>query len=361
MTLSVTDPIGRALDRTKHLLFKPFNLGKWFVLGFCAFLANLGEGRAGFNYYGGGGSGGRSAPIPGPTGGPAAAPVAGGAPALPPTPFSWPWIQANLHWLVPVAIVALVLLVALSLLVLWLQSRGKFMFLDGIVRNRGAVVEPWREFRTLGNSVFWFKIVFGLLCSLAYAICGGIGVAIAWPDIRAEQFGPAAALALLVSVPLLLLLVCITIPVTLLLEDFVVPAMYLRRVRVMDAWRVAWPEAVRGRFWTITLFYLMKLALGIAMAILGMIAICATCCLGALPYLSSVLLLPLAVFSRCYTLCFLEQLGPPWQFFPVEGLYCARCGYNLWQNTSGVCPGCGTPIAPEHPPVVRPPGAPPGP
>jgi hypothetical protein len=44
MAISVTDPIGWALTRTGRMLFKPFDGRKWFVLGFCAWLANLGVG-----------------------------------------------------------------------------------------------------------------------------------------------------------------------------------------------------------------------------------------------------------------------------------------------------------------------------
>jgi len=51
MGLSVITPIGQSLERTKKILFDPFDIKKWFILGFCAWLAKLGEG------YGGGGSG----------------------------------------------------------------------------------------------------------------------------------------------------------------------------------------------------------------------------------------------------------------------------------------------------------------
>src|SRR5436309_4649074 len=42
--VSVTSPIEPALEWTKRLLFRPFDLGKWFTLGFCAWLAYLGQG-----------------------------------------------------------------------------------------------------------------------------------------------------------------------------------------------------------------------------------------------------------------------------------------------------------------------------
>jgi hypothetical protein len=54
-TVSVTVPLGQAIDRVKLVLFRPFDLGKWFVIGFCAWLAQLGETGFGGNFNFGGG------------------------------------------------------------------------------------------------------------------------------------------------------------------------------------------------------------------------------------------------------------------------------------------------------------------
>ena len=59
MDISVSAPIGNAVNRTVLILFKPFNLGKWFVLGFCAWLAYFGERGSVLSFnFGGGGTGG---------------------------------------------------------------------------------------------------------------------------------------------------------------------------------------------------------------------------------------------------------------------------------------------------------------
>ena len=71
------------------------------------------------------------------------------------------------------------------------------------------------------------------------------------------------------------------------------------------------------------LFYLLKVVMGVGFLILGMLTACLTCCLAALPYLSSVALLPAHVFFRSYSLYFLEELGvrvfpappPPFEAF----------------------------------------------
>ena len=41
MSISATDPIGLAMSRTGRMLFKPFDIKKWFVLGFAATLVAL--------------------------------------------------------------------------------------------------------------------------------------------------------------------------------------------------------------------------------------------------------------------------------------------------------------------------------
>jgi hypothetical protein len=293
MDLSVTDPIERAIDRTKWILFQPFDAGKWFALGFCAFLAHLGSG-GGFNAYNPAGRlHDRSASFQS---------IADTAQE---------WITAHLL-LVGILVATLVVL---GILAAWLQARGQFMFLDGVARNRSEVAAPWREFAQEGNRLFGFTLLYGLAVLVGIGLILGLGFAVALPDIRAEQFGGRAALALAIGLPLLLVFVLASAAVTILLRDFVVPAMYRRRIGVMEAWSTVRHEVLAGRLGTIILYFLMKMALAMGIGILAFLAICLTCCCAALPYLGTVILLPLFVFNRSYPLCFLEQLGRDWQFF----------------------------------------------
>jgi hypothetical protein len=302
MAISVTEPIGWALTRTGRMLFKPFEWRKWFVLGFCAWLANLGEGGgANFN-PGGGGRGGRSGGGPGPF-----------DPVL-------EWIREHVGLVILVAVVAFLVILAVSLVVMWLSSRGKFMFLDGVVRNRGAVVEPWHRFRTPGNSLFGFRVVFGLAALAVVLLIAGAGLAIAWPDVQAERFGAMAVAGILAGALLMMPFIAVLGIVFLLLEDFVVPVMYLRGVRTLAAWGILWREVLPGHVGKIVLFYLMRIVLGFGIAVVAIVATCFTCCLTIIPYLGTVILLPIFVFMRSYSVYFLQQFGPGWQFFPaVEG------------------------------------------
>ena len=294
MKISVIDPIPTAIERTKLILFQPFDLGKWFKLGFCAFLAMLGEGGGG---GGGGGQGGD-----GKSEGPEFDPV-------------WQWIQENLTFILSIAVALFVVGCLLGLLIIWLSSRGKFMFIDGIVHNRGAVVAPWREYQMEGNSLFWFRVVFGFCCFLLFVVLMAGCVLIAMPSIRSGEFGSSAVLALVIGIPLMILFVISAGLINMCLTHFVVPIMYLRRIGVMSAWSEFRHQILAGRIGTFILYFLFQIVIGIAIGILALVGTCLTCCLTIVPYLGTVILLPLFVFARSYHLYFLQQFGTEWHFF----------------------------------------------
>ena len=47
--IEIFKPFGEAFELMKKILFRPFDLKKWFVIGFTAWLANLGSGGS-FSY-----------------------------------------------------------------------------------------------------------------------------------------------------------------------------------------------------------------------------------------------------------------------------------------------------------------------
>lgn len=306
MSISVIDPVGWAIHRTQSMLFGPIQLEKWFTLGFCAFLAQLGSnGGGGFNGFSGGGGGGGG---PGPAGG------AGGEGA--PGDDMRRIMEALQENLTPIILgvsCLLVVGVAVGMLLTWLSSRGQFMFIDGVARNRGAVVEPWREYRAEGNSLFWFRFWFGLATVLAFFLAGGVCLLIAWPDIQAQRFGPMAAAAIAAFVASFLVLGVVSGCVRVFLLHFVAPMMYARRIPVGEGWREFGRVMLAGHKGTLVLYVLFQIVIGIGVGLIALVVTCLTCCLAALPYLSSVILLPLHVFGRSYSIYFLEQFGPEWQ------------------------------------------------
>ena len=151
------------------------------------------------------------------------------------------------------------------------------------------------------------------------------GVAVAWSDLWAWTLGPR--LAAIIGGGLLLMVWGLALMVVQwLTEDFVIPAMYIRGARVMEAWHIVWNEILKVHPGPVALFGLVHIVvaigLGIAALIYVVLAICVTCgiacCLFWLPYVGMVMLLPLPVFVRSFTLYFVQQFGPEWQAISAE-------------------------------------------
>ncbi len=319
--ISVIDPISPALERVKIILFKPFDIGKWFVIGFCAWLAYLGQG-------GGGGGGGPNFNF------------GRGFDQRDSQPFhqAKDFVFDNLHWIIPAVIAVAVLIIAIGVLITWLSSRGRFMFLHCVAQNNAEVKVPWRKFRRQANSLFLFRIVVGIISFIFFALFIGVMVFIAIIAARTNAHIGAPAI-----VGLILLSIIILIPVAiafaLLMKfkmDFVVQIMYLRAYTCTDAWREFWTllTSNKGRF---TLYILFQIVIGLAIGIIAgsvgclfaCLLICFTCgiagCLMILPpfsigfgYIMTVLLLPLSVFTRSYSLLYFRQFGPDFDVFIPE-------------------------------------------
>ena len=103
------------------------------------------------------------------------------------------------------------------------------------------------------------------------------------------------------------------------LHDFVVPIMYIRRVTVREAWLEFRDSFLSGHIGLFILYAIFQIVIGMAIGIIAALMICLTLCLAALPYLGSVILLPLTVFMRSYSLYFIEQFGSEWRVFSRGG------------------------------------------
>jgi hypothetical protein len=302
--ISVTAPVGQAIDRAKRMLFQPFNLGKWFVIGFCAWLAGLGE--SGGSFSGGGSSGGGGPP--------------GNDQSLPDLmDQAGHYVTENLYWIIPVAAALLVLGLLVGMLLTWLSSRGKFMFLYCVALDQAEVKRPWRELAREGNSLFWFRFVLGLMGMFLFLpLLAGILFVVGQMLYRGHAEETGVALAVGLGLVLLALGVCFWL-IHKFTMDFVVPIMFLRRTKCTVAWRefLGLLGANAGNF---TLYVLFQIVLAMAIGLVVVSAIVVTCCLAGclmvLPYLGTVVLLPVLVFERSYSLYYLAQFGPAYTVFP---------------------------------------------
>jgi len=301
--INVVEPVSPALEHVKRMLFRPFDPGKWFVIGFCAWLACLGE--TGSSFSGGncfGNHSGRSG-----------------------TDFRHALDQArdyllnNLDWIIPLAAFLIVVILGLVLLFLWLNSRGKFMFLHCVALDRAEVTGPWNQFATEANSLFWFRLGLGFTgMVLTLPMLGFIAVMILKMIYRGEP--DVGGIVTAIGLGLVLFLVAMVFGIIKKFTvDFVVPIMRLRRSRCLAAWKEFY-GLLAAHFWQFVLYVLFQIVLGMAIGALIVMVVLVTCCcagcLMALPYLGTVLLLPVLVFKRSYSLYFLAQFGPEYDVFP---------------------------------------------
>ncbi|MFA5239225.1 MAG: hypothetical protein WC476_05890 [Phycisphaerae bacterium] len=302
-SVSVIDPIGPAIEWVKVMLFRPFDLGKWFTIGFCAWLAYLcGGGGGGGQWNGMNKSPEQRAKM---TEGISAAKA---------------YILGNLGWIIPVAAAVVLLMITISLVVLWLNSRGKFMFLHCVAGNKSEVKVPWHKFKKHGNSLFLFRIVLSLigLAVVAVPVGGGVFLGIMMKT---------KAVAYAVAIPGIILCGLITIILVISLSlvrkftfDFVVPVMFLRTESCTAGWRefMTILSVNKARLALYILFQIViAMAIG-AMVLLGCCIGCCLCCVSALlfvPYIGTVILLPIFVFRQSYTIYYLRQFGPGFDVF----------------------------------------------
>jgi hypothetical protein len=303
MPIAYLEPFERAWERMKLALFRPFDLHKWFVVGFNAFLAGLAESR-----NGSGGARGRGdmtfrefLDLP---------------------DKAWAWLTSHPGWTIAIGILSVVV-IAVGIVLLWLSSRAKFMFLDNVVHNRAEIAKPWREFRKEGDSLFFWRLVFGIAAFIIFAAF------IVFFFVGARQlydagFGRRVPILFLAGMGLTFLVLLVIIGyISLFLNDFVVPIMARDRISTVAGWRrfltLLGHHPFRFIFYGLIIFVLYLLFV-VLVVFAGLI----TCCIGwlvlVIPYIGTVVTLPVWYTFRAFSLEFLAQFGPEYRLFPAPAI-----------------------------------------
>ena len=94
-----------------------------------------------------------------------------------------------------------------------------------------------------------------------------------------------------------------------LVAHFMVAIMYRRRCLAREGFRAA-VDLIRNYPGEITLYCLFWIALTIGTVFASCIVILATCCIALLPYIGTVVTLPIYVVLRAFGLRFIRQFGP---------------------------------------------------
>ncbi len=280
-----------AWSRMKTILFQPFDIEKWFVMGFAAWIAGLNSG-------GGGGGGGGGVQRNYSSGG-------GGE------EFSQFWHEYG-GIIIAIAIVAFIVIMALSIAFAWLHARGRFIFLDNVLRNRAAIAEPWKKYRTQGNSLFLWNLALGFIGLFIFLLGAVVCAPMIVPMFRSGEMAGLGIFGIVLASFLFLVFAVVMGFIEMLVNDFVVPIMLRHDLRIREAWS-RFGVILGSAFGSFVLYALMRMLIGLVVGTVIMLACFLTCCCLlialAIPYLGTVLLLPVLVFTRLIGIEFLRQFG----------------------------------------------------
>ena len=301
MQISYVEPLSRAWERMRRMLFAPFELGRWLVLGFSAWLARLASGGGGGGLVGDTGDGGN------------------GLSDLPSELDGLVDTIANHPVWMALALVGVLAAVAILIALLWVSSRGKLVFLDNVVHERAAIVEPWQRLGRLGNSLFWWRLGFAVIVlALVLAVLAAVLLPAAAASMGDTLRGLSIAAIVLGALALVLIAVAAFF-ILVLLEGFVIPIMVRFDLSAMAAWRTLLPWLKRFPGWFIA-YALVILLAATVFQVMVLILCLFTCCIVLIPYVGTVILLPVWVLYRSYSVEFLAQFHPDFDLFEAAAV-----------------------------------------
>ncbi len=330
--VSVRKVFGISWQRMKDILFHPFSLGKWFVLGFCAWVISLGgqSGGTGTNFnqsfrhtsrHGGGdaissfwthldqtlnGSNGTFTSRAAET-------------------FN---ISPSVIGIIIVVVIAGILLVlALTLLFTWLRFRFEFIFLDNLVFNQTNIVAPWKQFKPYANSVwgyYWLIVVAVTIINLFLSIpllLGGwqwLKRCAAAHDLIMPTGGEISSLIFL---GLIILLLNLAFWIWhFFMVNFQIPLMYRKQMLFKESAVALW-QIVKDNLGTFFRFWLLCILIDIVFILVLTIGGVLTCCilflLLIIPVINTTILLPYLAFKRYFGVDLLAALAPELSPYPV--------------------------------------------
>lgn len=256
--MDVVQGFGPAWERMAQVLFRPFELKKWLALGFISLIAYAGSGNFNVGNWGNNGGGNHDKSL-----------------SLLGTPDIVSVIGAS-----AAVIAAVVALVALGILWSWLASIFHMIYIDDITRNSGAVREPFARLKGLGTSYFLWRLVFGFIILFA------LGILVALPLVAVfvpNGVGvPAKVIAVIWAVFVGLGIIFFGVLADVFARDFVTATMYVRGIRIMEAWRIVLP-ILRANVGQIALYVLLLIAIAMGMALFSVIMLLAALIVFAIP------------------------------------------------------------------------------
>jgi hypothetical protein len=235
--------------------------------------------------------------------------------------------------------IAFIVLYFIGLIFSYLSSMFTFVFIDGIVKKDIVIGKSFSEWKKQGISLFLFRLVVGLV-SLFVTLAIFSPVIVAFFQNKLAYFNFWLLIPIILGITVYSTIVGIFM---FLADDFAVPIMYMKKLSFTKAW-AEFRKIASGKKGEIFLYWLIKIGLGIvagigsfvvvlillipliAISLLGVllyfglkaiagmvaaviiIALLAVILLTVFIYFVTVVLVPVAVFFRIYSIEMVKKL-----------------------------------------------------
>lgn len=254
MPISAVDTISLAFQHTKQQLARPFRVGQWVKLA----LLGLATGEMS---SGGGCSSNFNVPSGAGRHPAASDQLAPAWPSLPhlPTPQ-----------LVAIIAAGLLLVIAIAVGLLYLNSICRFILFDSILNRQVVFRGSWKRWRPAGRRFFVWQILFQIVVMMSLVVLAGIPLGIAfaagWLTAPKQHVLPLVLGGVLLFFVLMIAVISMML-VQVIAKDFVVPPMALENLDWDEAWKrvLAMMKAEKGGY---AGYIGMKVVLAIATALL---------------------------------------------------------------------------------------------
>ncbi len=311
----------RAFRRMTAILFYPFSLSKWMILGFCAWLTIV------FNSQGGGMGGGFYFKFSDTSNLPYVVSRIGnflkdvflGDVFFVGGICNYFKIEQSVFWFVVFGTaVSVFIMLLVNLILVWVSCRFKFIFIDNIANNSTEIKNPWKKFKKCGNSAFQWLLIFVIISVLFMLIIFVIGFSLLYPVVqdfittKTLKISDFNSFLLILTIAVFMSGMVILFFRYYFFNEFVLPIMYKKNMTAQNAYReflklfTANP-LIFIKFWLFQV--LANIVCGFAV-ILFIIATCGIIVVPMLiPYLGVLVILPILVFHRAQSMELLAAFG----------------------------------------------------
>jgi hypothetical protein len=242
-TISASQSISPAIERTKNYLFRPFKWSTYLKLVTVACLTEGGSPGFNFNFSSG-------------------SHTSSGVGNLISAAFS---LSSGTIALIVIGLLACI---ALCIYLSYLICRLRFAFFHCLVHQTKEIKPGWRLYRTQGMRYFIVSLIIGLIFLFVLVLAA---LPFIFGCIRLYQSSLSGGSFNFVSFFLLLLplfgiifcLFLVAYVVNAILHDFILPHMALENMRFTEAWAAAWPR-IRAEKGSFALYLLLRAILPIA-------------------------------------------------------------------------------------------------